>query len=63
MLFLVRPPNTKLWPGALRDWTDLALRAGLVQVWSDAAQLWVRKAEPGDTAKPPRILLGRLQST
>lgn len=41
---------------------DLALRAGLVQLRSHAAQLRMRKVESGDAAESPGVLLGRLQS-
>lgn len=48
---------------ALKVWTDLTLRTGLVQLCSDTAELRVWKAESRDAAQPPRILFCSLQST
>lgn len=46
------------------DWVpNLALRAGLVQLWSNPTQLQVWEAEGGDAAESPRILLRCLQRT
>lgn len=42
--------------------TDLALRAALVQLWSNTAELRMREAESWDAAESPRILLCSLQS-
>lgn len=48
---------------ALKVWADLTLRAGLVQLWANAAELRMRKAESRDAAESPRILFCSLQST
>lgn len=47
---------------ALKLWTDLTLRAGLVKLWSNTAKLRVRKAESRDAAESPRIFFCSLQS-
>lgn len=47
---------------ALKLWTDLTLRAGLVQLCSNTAELRVRKAESRDAAESPRIFFCSLQS-
>lgn len=45
------------------DGTNLALRAGLVQLRPNTAELGVGKAESRDAAESPRVVLGSLQST